>query len=222
MGYGLDYSCLPVAGSFYYTPQLLKGKVYTIQNDKLPFAAVHGDPDLLELDKTRFGPTALILPQLERYRLNSVPDFLRVFNPDLRVAQVFWDLLKVKEIRRYMGKNLLFEIPGIRTRLFLRDARKIIPSLKLGDLSFAKRIGGIRPVMIDKPNRSLLLGEAKIDPGNGIIFNITPSPGATSCLANAIKDIQIVADHGGHRVYQDQLNDELLTPKRPGNGTERS
>ncbi|NOZ11769.1 MAG: FAD-dependent oxidoreductase [Gammaproteobacteria bacterium] len=219
MGYGLDYSCLPVAGSFYYTPQVLKGKVYTIQDDKLPFAAIHGDPDLLELGKTRFGPTALILPQLERYRLNSVLDFLRVFKPDLRVAQVFWDLFKVKEIRRYMGKNILFEIPGIRSRLFLRDARKIVPSLKLSDLSFAKRVGGIRPVMIDKANRSLLLGEAKISPGNGIIFNMTPSPGATSCLANAIKDLQIVAAHGGHRIHQDQLNDELLTPQPPAKNT---
>ncbi|HEC11877.1 MAG TPA: FAD-dependent oxidoreductase [Acidiferrobacteraceae bacterium] len=219
MGYGLDYSCLPVAGSFYYTPQVLKGKVYTIQDDKLPFAAIHGDPDLLELGKTRFGPTALILPQLERYRLSSVPDFLRVFKPDLRVAQVFWDLFKDKDIRRYMGKNLLFEIPGIRRHIFLRDARKIVPDLKLSDLSFAKRIGGIRPVMIDKPNRKLLLGEAKINPGNGIIFNMTPSPGATSCLANAIKDLQIVTDHGGHRVYQDQLKNELITPQQPTKST---
>ena len=31
MGYGLNYSCLPVAGSFYYTPKLLNGKVYTIR-----------------------------------------------------------------------------------------------------------------------------------------------------------------------------------------------
>ena len=26
---------------------------------KLPFAALHGDPDILENGKTRFGPTAL-------------------------------------------------------------------------------------------------------------------------------------------------------------------
>ncbi|MEB3105043.1 MAG: FAD-dependent oxidoreductase, partial [Cyanobacteriota bacterium] len=34
MGFGLEYSCLPVAGSFYFTPDLLQGKVYTVQNDK--------------------------------------------------------------------------------------------------------------------------------------------------------------------------------------------
>jgi len=46
LGFGLEYSCLPVAGSCYFTPDLLRGKVYTVQNDKLPFAALHGDPDV--------------------------------------------------------------------------------------------------------------------------------------------------------------------------------
>ena len=34
-----------------------------------------------------------------------------------------------------------------------------------------------------------MLGEASINPGNGIIFNMTPSPGATSCLGNAERDM---------------------------------
>ena len=54
MGYGLHYSVLPVAGSYYFTPHILNGKVYTVQNDALPFAAIHGDPDVLVPGKTRF------------------------------------------------------------------------------------------------------------------------------------------------------------------------
>jgi malate dehydrogenase (quinone) len=77
MGFGLEYSCLPMAGSFYYTPDVLKGKVYTVQNDKLPFAAIHGDPDVLVPGKTRFGPTALALPVLERYNWKTLPEFLK-------------------------------------------------------------------------------------------------------------------------------------------------
>ena len=66
MGYGLDYATLPMAGSFYMTNQtMLNGKVYMVQNPKLPFAALHGDPDILENGLTRFGPTALVLPKLE-------------------------------------------------------------------------------------------------------------------------------------------------------------
>jgi malate dehydrogenase (quinone) len=78
MGFGLEYSCLPVAGSFYFAPEALNGKVYTVQNPNLPFAAVHGDHDVKERGKTRFGPTALMLPMLERYNRATVRDFFQV------------------------------------------------------------------------------------------------------------------------------------------------
>lgn len=190
MGYGREYACLPVAGSFYYTPHLLNGKVYTVQNDKLPFAAVHGDPDLLAEGKTRFGPTAIVLPLLERYHWSTLPEFLRVTRPELSVMKVMGGLLSESEVRRYMFQNMLYEVPGLGRRLFLKEARKIIPSLQLEQLEFASGIGGIRPVMIDKEKQTLHLGEAQIDPGTGILFNMTPSPGATSCLGNAKRDAE--------------------------------
>lgn len=219
-GYGMEYSCLPVAGSFYYVPAILKGKVYTMQNEKLPFAAIHGDPDVLIDGKTRMGPTALIVPLLERYRLRTFFEYLKVLHFDRHVLKVFWDLFKVSDIRNYMFKNVLFEIPLIRKLLFLRDARKITPKLKLGDLQFARKVGGVRPVMIDKNNDRLLLGEAKINPGNGLIFNMTPSPGATSCLGNAEKDMRIIADYLHCQVDEKALQAELYTPNSrsiPGN-----
>ncbi len=209
MGYGLEYSCLPMAGSFYFTPNILNGKVYTVQNDKLPFAAIHGDPDVLVPGKTRFGPTALALPLLERYNLRTLPEFLQVFRPDMDVVKTLWNLLKVPEIRNYLFKNMLFEVPVIRRRLFLADARKIVPELQLHDLTFARKTGGIRPVMIDKKNHRLHLGEAKLSPGNGLIFNMTPSPGATSCLGNAEKDMEILADYLQANIKQEQLEQEL-------------
>lgn len=209
MGYGKEYACLPVAGSFYYTPDVLRGKVYTVQNDKLPFAAIHGDPDLLMRGKSRFGPTALVLPMLERHNYSTVHEFFSVTRPGLSVLKVMWDLFKVKDIRRYMLKNMLFEIPYIRQRLFLKDARKIVPTLQLQDLTFAKKIGGIRPVMIDKINRKLHLGEAKINPNNGIIFNMTPSPGATSCLQNAEQDMRYIVEFLGCNLNEAQLDQEL-------------
>lgn len=211
MGYGLNYSCLPVAGSFYYTPQVLNGKVYTMQNKNLPFAAVHGDPDILVPNKTRFGPTALVLPMLERRNLRTIPEFFRVFRLDLQVLKVLWDLFKVSDIRNYIFKNILFEIPLIRRMLFLRDVRKIVPTLLFKELKFARGVGGIRPIMIDKLNRKLHLGEAKINSGNGIIFNITPSPGATSCLSNAEKDMRIIADYLDCTIDDKRFRAELLT-----------
>lgn len=210
MGYGHHYSVLPIAGSYYFTPHLLNGKVYTVQNDALPFAAIHGDPDVQVPGSTRFGPTALVLPILERYNLKTLPDFLQVFRFDRRVAKVLKDLLSVKDIRNYMLKNMLFEIPLIRKILFLKDARKIIPALKFSQLSFARKVGGIRPQLIDKDNCKLLMGEAKIDTGMGAIFNMTPSPGGTSCIENAELDLRTVAKHLGASIDEEALQRDLL------------
>jgi len=210
MGYGHHYSVLPIAGSYYFTPHVLQGKVYTVQNDALPFAAIHGDPDVLVPGETRFGPTALVLPILERYNFKTLPDFFQVFRFDRRVAKVLWDLLRVSDIRNYMFKNMLFEIPLIRKGLFLKDVRKIIPSLKFRDLKFAKKVGGIRPQLIDKDNCKLLMGEAKIDTGIGGIFNMTPSPGGTSCLENAEIDLRTIAGHLGVSIDETGLQKDLL------------
>ena len=210
LGLGLHFSCLPVAGSYYFTPKVLAGKVYTVQNDKLPFAAIHGDPDVLVPGKTRFGPTALILPVLERYNFRTLPDFLQVFRFDANVAATLWNLFRVADIRNYMLKNVLFEIPLVRKLLFLKDVRKIIPGLRLRDLSFARKVGGIRPQLIDKPNRKLLMGEAKINPGNGSIFNMTPSPGGTSCLENAEIDMRAIVQYLGASVDEAAFKTDIL------------
>lgn len=72
-----DLSLLPIAGSFFLSNQrLLNGKVYTIQKKNLPFAAVHGNAEVHDGGTTRFGPTAEVVPALERGELSTVPDFL--------------------------------------------------------------------------------------------------------------------------------------------------
>ena len=209
MGFGLEYSCLPVAGSFYFTPDLLRGKVYTVQNDKLPFAAIHGDPDVRAPGQTRFGPTALLLPLLERYRLGSFFEFLRVLRLDWSVISVFWQLFGIADIRNYILRNLLFEVPWLRRRLFLADARKIVPGMRLEDLSFAKGYGGIRPQLIDKHARKLMLGEVRIPSMPGLTFNVTPSPGGTCCLGNAEIELEAIATRLNCRVDRERLKREL-------------
>ena len=210
MGYGLEYSCLPVAGSFYFTPDLLRGKVYTMQNDKLPFAALHGDPDVRSPGKTRFGPTALLLPLLERYRPASFWEFLRVLRFDGAVLAVLWQLFGDADIRSYILRNLLFEVPWLRRRLFLADARKIVPALQLDDLRFAEGYGGVRPQLIDRQNRRLMLGEVCIPARPGLSFNVTPSPGGTCCLGNAERDALAIRDHLGCHFDHARLVRELV------------
>jgi malate dehydrogenase (quinone) len=209
MGFGLHYSCLPVAGSFYFTPDLLRGKVYTVQNDKLPFAAIHGDPDVRAPGKTRFGPTALLLPLLERYKPASFWEFLKVLRLDWAVLAVFWQLFRIADIRNYILKNLLFEVPWLRRRLFLADARKIVPGMQLHDLTFAEGYGGVRPQLIDKRERRLMLGEASIAAQPGLVFNVTPSPGGTCCLGNAARDLEAIVERLGCRFDRERLAREL-------------
>jgi malate dehydrogenase (quinone) len=196
MGYGKHMGSLSMAGSFYITNgEFLNGKVYMVQNDKLPFAALHGDPDILEDGKTRFGPTALALLVLERYKGGkSIFQCLKTMNIDGSIIKIFWDLLKDSEIRNYVFKNFLFEVPGINKGLFVKDARKIVPSLSVDDLEYAKGFGGVRPQVLNKTEKKLMLGEASLNE-NGIIFNMTPSPGATSCLGNAQRDVKVICEY---------------------------
>jgi len=216
MGYGLDFGILPMAGSFYRsTKHILNGKVYMVQNPKLPFAALHGDPDLLLDGLTRFGPTALMLPKLERYTRGTILDFFRTLRFDRNIVRIFYDLLKDRDIRNYVLRNFLFEVPGLNKRLFVRDARKIVPSLRPEDIEYAAGFGGVRPQVLDKKNRRLMLGEASIDTGEGIVFNMTPSPGATSCLGNARRDVERICSHLNRHFDAARFDAELTEGEGP-------
>lgn len=212
MGYGKNMGCLSMAGSFYLTKQhLLNGKVYMVQNPKLPFAALHGDPDILADGCTRFGPTALALPKLERYKgLKSVPEYFQTLNFSKEVVQILWDLIKDSDIRNYVFRNYLFEIPEIGKKLFVEDAKKIVPSLKTEDIYYAKGFGGVRPQVLNRTEKKLMLGEASIDTEKGIIFNMTPSPGATSCLGNAERDVKKVCAFLNKTFDEQKFTDELV------------
>lgn len=126
---------MPSASS-YFTPFVrfrLNGKVYTIQDPRLPFAAVHGDPDVVATGKTRFGPTALPLPLLERFNISTFPDFVKVINPDLNLLHVYMDLLNTRHMRNYVLRNFLFEVPILNVKLFAKVT--ITASLMAGALN---------------------------------------------------------------------------------------
>jgi malate dehydrogenase (quinone) len=87
--------------------------------------------------------------------------------------------------------NFLYDLPFIGKRLFIKQIRKIVPSIKLNELKYAKGIGGTRPQIVNNTTRKLEMGEAKLC-GDKIIFNITPSPGASTCLGNAYSDTTMI------------------------------
>ena len=187
LGYGKSYSILSMAGSFYTGPKVLNGKVYTMQIPKLPFAAVHGDPEVHNEHITRFGPTAKPIFFLERYNYSTFWEYWKTFGFSIRPVLSILKISSDKVIFNYLLKNVVYDFPWIGKRSFLKEIRKIVPKVKLEEIKLAKKVGGTRPQIINNATKKLELGEAKIV-GEKIIFNITPSPGASTCLGNAFED----------------------------------
>jgi malate dehydrogenase (quinone) len=187
LGYGKNLSVLSMAGSFYTAPKVLNGKVYTIQVAKLPFAAIHGDPEVHEENITRFGPTAKPIFQLERHNLSTFLEYWKTFGLGLSPIASLFKIVFDKVLFNYIIKNFLYDLPFIGKRLFIKQIRMIVPGIKMKEIKYARGIGGTRPQIVNNTTRKLEMGEAKLT-GDKIIFNITPSPGASTCLGNAYTD----------------------------------
>ncbi|WP_225332708.1 FAD-dependent oxidoreductase [Halomicrobium urmianum] len=194
MGYGEDLSLLPVAGSFFLADDFLNGKVYTLQMKKLPFAAVHGDADVHDGSITRFGPTAKVVPTLERGRFETISDFTDVFGFNLDSFLSYANILADRILLPYVVRNLVYDLPEVGKRAFLPNVQKVVPTADVDDIERAKGYGGVRPQIVDTSEKSLDMGEAKLT-GDGVIFNITPSPGASTCLKNAMRDTHEVVEY---------------------------
>lgn len=192
LGYGGEFSLIPIAGTFYFSPQCLNGKVYTMQEPQLPFAAVHGDPDLTRDHVTRWGPTARFWPVLESRNMRTMWQYFR-FSGLHRAATwaSFFSILLSPLRFNYLLKNILYEIPLIGKYLFARHIRNVVPTIRGKDLRRATGYGGMRLQRVNTQTKELLLGEGKII-GDNIIFNMTPSPGASVCLYNAGRDVETI------------------------------
>ena len=211
LGYGKEFSLIPIAGSFYFTKELLRGKVYRVQNPAMPFAAVHGDPDLTVGGVTRWGPTARFYPVLEAGKIKTTFAFLK--SSGLHRFQTWISFLSIlfEPVRFwYLLKNLLYEIPFFGKYIFLPQIKTIVPSIKVSDIKKAKGYGGMRLQRVDTNKKELLLGEGKII-GKNIIFNMTPSPGASVCLYNAMRDAEEITKFSNEFVFdKEQMTKDLI------------
>jgi len=170
---------------------------------KLPFAAVHGDADVHDSSITRFGPTAKLVPTLERGRITTVKDFLDVFGLNAAAFLSYANILSDRILLPYVLRNLVYDLPNVGRKQFLPHVQKVVPSVELEDIERAKGYGGVRPQIVDTKNKSLDMGEAKIV-GDDVIFNITPSPGASTCLKNAMRDTNTVLEFLGDEYEFDE------------------
>lgn len=191
-GYDKNLSILSIGGGYYYSKRFLNGKVYRVQKGGIPFAAIHADPDIRNSSVTRYGPTVTITAELEKGHPETIPDYIKTLDKDVETAKIMRRILENRDIKRIVGRNMAYSLPIIGKERFVdEEARKIIPRLKYSDLWVDKYSGGIRPQIIDEKKGKLVVGEAKLQ-REGLIFNITPSPGASSCLFSAFTDIKYI------------------------------
>ncbi len=217
LGYGRDFALLPIAGNFYSAPRVLNGKVYRVQQEGLPFAAPHGDPDILSDSVTRFGPTTKPLPFMERHRWGSIPDFASIWGrASWRGVVSLVKILAAKRILGYAVKQFFFDLPWIGTALFLREVRTIIPTMKYGDLKLRRGAGGIRPQIVDLRSGELIMGSVTI-PGYNSLFVTTPSPGASICIAQGkeVAEATVAMFEGQYRFDNDAFEAALDGKARP-------
>ena len=208
-GYAKNLGVLSVGGKFYYSRNVLNGKVYRVEKEGIPFAAVHGDPDITNPDITRFGPTVNIYPELEKGNIYSLPDYFRSLDFDIDTAESLKEILFDKTISKIVKENLLYSMPLVGKEAFTRnEVNKIVPSLSPKDLDLAKGVGGIRPQIIDTKKRKLVLGGTAIE-GNGALFSVTPSPGATACLKEAMDNCLYLADYNEKEFHLEKLKEDL-------------
>ena len=205
LGYGEKYFLLPVAGNFYVSKEkVLNGKVYTMQKEKLPFAAVHGDPDIHSINEVRFGPTAKVIPILERRNAGTFWDFLKTTKIDFKVLKALVKIISDKDIFGFIAQNMLYDIPVIGKYYYTQTIKKIIPGISEEKLKFEKRLGGIRPQLVNKETGEVMMGVGEIV-GDNIIFNVTPSPGATACLQTARNTVKKLAKFfGGEFTFDEE------------------
>ncbi len=213
-----DFSILSVAWSFFNTHEkMLNGKVYTMQDSDLPFAAVHWDPEVHNSNITRLWPTAIWIPKLERYKKWWMSEYFKVFEVSNKAIAALWSVLSKNDWKtfKYLTKNMMYELPFIGKRLFAKEARKIIPTLKSSDIDKARWYGWTRPQILNttKTDKKWLdFGEAKFTTlDNSALFTITPSPGATTCLGNAYNDVQaILKSFNGQYTFDKEAFEEMF------------
>ncbi|MGI0100488.1 MAG: FAD-dependent oxidoreductase [Candidatus Micrarchaeaceae archaeon] len=206
MGYGKDLSLLSVGGHFYHSKKVLNGKVYRVQKGGIPFAAVHGDPDINYPDRTRFGPTVSVLPYLENARditteshMKAFGDYIKALGMDKDTIESLFNIISDRDIARILVKNAGYSMPEAGKYMLVKDeVNSIVPSLKNSDVVFDSGSGGVRPQIIDKKQKELVLGVVELKM-NGLIFDMAPSPGASACLKSALEDSIDITNHLGRK-----------------------
>jgi len=124
MGYGEDLSLLPVAGSFFLADDLLEREGVHPADEETPLRRGprrRRHPRRLD---HRFGPTAKVVPTLERGEYRTVQDFLDVFGLSAASVLSYGNILADRILLPYVLRNLVYDVPEAGGRAFLPTSRR--------------------------------------------------------------------------------------------------
>jgi malate dehydrogenase (quinone) len=207
LGYGSNLVTLPVGGGYYVAPVQVNSKVYGFQDDRIPLAAVHLDPDLNNAGVMRFGPTAEPIPMLEPDSLLSAWEFMKTGTLTPRGLFGVCMMLTFNLFLVWFGlRNMRYRIPFVGKWLFARyAAQKIMPSIRARDLTRASGKGGVRGQLVDLDTWKLSK-LTRILPPKGVHANCipAPSPGASAAMGNAVISVRNIVKWLGPEYTYDE------------------
>jgi len=181
MNVGKEFTLIPVRGDFYEIVGDLSKKIKSLiyQFPDTPFALQHVHPNFE--GKIHAGPLAVVVPGMEWYKgktKNSPVEnklYLREIFDSMFSYMGFYKLLLKKDFWKiFINEAAKAFLPNyFAKRLYLRDARRLIPSLKLEDLKETKK-SGIRAQPLDK-NGNFIHDIDILEEGNSTHY-FSPSP----------------------------------------------
>ena len=152
-GAGMNYEILPFKGIYWKLSNKSDIKfntnLYPVPDLNLPFLGIHFTPTGIDPLSVSIGPTATVALGRENYK--GLEDFdIKVINRSLSV--ILGQYISNKgNFRGYIHSQSLLLIKS----LMMKEARKIIPSIKDNDIVASDKVG-IRSQLYDKKTKQLV------------------------------------------------------------------
>jgi L-2-hydroxyglutarate oxidase len=194
-GLGREYRMLPFKGTYKkLIPEridLVRGNIYPVPDLDRPFLGVHLTRSAD--DEVSVGPTAIPAFGRENYRLFEGwgRESLSILGRDALL------LLRDRSFRR----AALGEVKKYSTRVVLRDAKALVPSLRREDLLPSRKVG-IRPQLVHWPTKRLVMDFVIVEDEDSFHVLNAISPAFTSSIAFAEHAVSVLL---GERKVRDAV-----------------
>lgn len=186
-GVGSEYRIQPFKGTYRKlvpgSSHLVRGNIYPVPDLRNPFLGVHFTRGAS--DEVYIGPTAI--PALGREEYGFLDDL------SLETLSILWRdgiLLFTNDGFRTAAVSELKKYSG---RLFLKEARGLVPELRMRDIEDTPK-AGIRPQLVDWNSKELVMDFVVVRDGNSLHILNAISPAFTCSMAFARHTVDLLLE----------------------------